>query len=665
MGLNGDAHWSHRLPHGVIANLGYTFSRLRTQVRPNFAGNENISGDAGINGNAQDAANWGPPTLVFSSGVVPLTDAVSAFTRNRTDGLAASAQWIHRKHTVTFGGDFRRQEFNEFGQQNPRGTFSFTGVATQASGTSSGVASATTGSDLADFLIGVPDASALAYGNPDKYFRQSVSDLYVTDDWRLRPDLTINAGLRWDYGAPLSELFGRLVNLDVEPGFAAVAPVLGSSPTGPLSGQTYPSSLIRADRLGFQPRVGLSWRPLPASTLVVRAGYGIYDDTSVYLSGTELLAQQSPLSTSVSVSNSASCPLTLANGFRNCAGTTANTFAIDPNFRVGYAQTWQLAVQRDLPGALVMTATYLGIKGTRGMQEFLPNTYAPGETDPCPSCPKGFVYRASNGNSTRESGQVQLRRRLRGGLLASVQYTFSKSLDNDSEVGAQGHITTAGGISTGSAGGSSTSGGASGVGLSPTIAQNWLDLRRGERGLSSFDQRHLMKAQVQYTSGMGLHGGTLLNGWRGRVLKQWTAATVISSGSGLPETPVYYETVPNTGVTGTVRPNLTGTPVYRSSLTPFGYFLNASAFSAPASGQWGTARRNSIIGPSQFSLDESLSRTFKLRDPLNFDLRLDATNLLNHVVFTTWNTTVNSTTFGLPSGVNPTRSLQVTGRFRF
>ncbi len=71
------------------------------------------------------------------------------------------------------------------------------------------------------------------------------------------------------------------------------------------------------------------------------------------------------------------------------------TFAVDPNFRVGYAQAWQLSVQRDLPAALQLTATYLGIKGTRGVQQFLPNTYPVGAANPCPACPSGFVYQTS------------------------------------------------------------------------------------------------------------------------------------------------------------------------------------------------------------------------------------------------------------------------------
>jgi len=651
LGIDTNVNWQHRYLHQVFVLTTYHFTRLRTEVRPQFENRSNVSGQAGITGNDQDATDWGPPALVFSSGISALSDGQSAFNRNRTDSGALRATTTRGRHTITLGGEFRRQEFNQLSQQDPRGVFSFTGAATSATGT----ASSSSGSDLADFLLGVPDTSALAFGNADKYFRQSVYNAYATDDWRVRPELTINAGMRWEYGAPPTELFGRLVNLDIAPGFTAAAPVLGSSPKGSITGSTYPASLLHPDRRGFEPRIGISWRPIPASTLVVRAGYGIYDDSSIYLSSAQSMSQQAPLSTSVSVSNSASCPLTLANGFRDCVGTTADSFAVDPNLYVGYAQVWQLSAQRDLPAALVMTASYLGTKGTHGMQEFLPNTYAPGATNPCPLCPLGFVYRTSGGNSTREAATLQLRRRLRSGLTASVSYTYAKAVDDDAQVGAQGHITasSAASASSGSSSGQSTG--------SPTIAQNWLNLR-GERGLSTFDQRHALAAQLQYTTGMGMGGGTLLTGWRGRAFKEWTVQTRISAASGLPETPIYLEAVPGTGFTGTIRPNLTGAQVRQSS---GGTFLNAAAYTAPVAGQWGTAGRDSITGPNQFSLDTALSRTFRLKDPFNLDIRLDATNLLNHGVFTAWNATVNSTTFGLPAAANPMRSIQVTGRLRF
>ena len=184
---------------------------------------------AGIGGNNQDPRNWGPPNLTFSSGISGLGDANSAFNRNRTDAMNVNVSTNYRRHNFIFGGDFRRQEFNEF-----CATESARQICIYRSGDAAGrqlppARSTTTGSDVADFLLGIPDTSAISFGNPDKYFRQSVYDLYFTDDWRLLPELSINAGVRWDYGAPLTELFGRLANIDVSPGFSNMAPVIANS----------------------------------------------------------------------------------------------------------------------------------------------------------------------------------------------------------------------------------------------------------------------------------------------------------------------------------------------------------------------------------------------------------------------------------------------------
>jgi hypothetical protein len=653
LGLNFSANWNHTLGHQIYNNAGYRFSRLRTAVTPQFAGRTNISGNAGIHaqtattpGNLQDATDWGPPTLVFSSGIASLTDGESSRNRNETNAVSDTVTYLHRKHNYTGGADLRRQEFNVLSQQNPRGTYTFTGTYAQAS------VGPATGSDFADFLLGVPDTSVIAFGNADKYLRQSVYDLFVNDDWRLRPELTLSLGLRWDYGTPVTELKGRLVNLNTGANFATVSPVLGSAPGG------LPTSLVRPDKRGFEPRLGLSWRPVPADSLVIRAGYGIYDDTSVYQAIATAMDQQSPLSTSVNESyNAATCAITLANGFIPCAGTTTYSFGVDPNFRVGYAQIWNLSAQRDLPGALVASVTYTGTKGTRGVQEDLPNSYAVGATNPCPSCQSGYVYRSSNGNSTRESGQVQLRRRLRSGFTATLQYTYSKSIDDDAALGGQGPV--AAGTATQSQ-------------PSVQIAQNWLDLR-AERSLSTFDQRHLLNVQLQYTSGMGKPGGMMMTGWRGTLLKEWTLLSSITAGSGLPETPVYLVATPGTGITGNLRPSLTGAPIYAGTA---GHHLNVAAYTAPLTGQYGNAGRDSITGPGQFTLTGGVQRTFRLKDNLNLDLRVDATNLLNHVVFTSWNNDIPQTaqgqsastdtsTFGLPASTNAMRSLQTTIRLRY
>jgi hypothetical protein len=645
LGLTSSVNWSHRFSPRLGTTLGYKFSRLSTRSTPYWENRLNVSGVAGIHGNNQDAMNWGPPSISFSSGIYGLSDAQASFNRNRTEAISPSAQWSHRGHNLSFGIDFRRQEFNYLQQQNARGSFAFSG--------------ATTGSDLADFLIGIPYTSALSTGNADKYLRESVYDAYVSDDWRVSPQFTLNVGLRWEYGAPITELKNRLVNLDITPGFAAVTPVVAGTPLGPLTGQQLPNSLVKPDKTHVQPRVGLSWRPIPGSSLVVHAGYGIYADTSVYQSAALQLAQQAPFAKSLSVQNSAACPLTLANGFNACSTTTADLFAVDPNFRVGYAQTWNVSAQKDLPGSLQGTLSYLGIKGTRGNQEFFPNSYALGGV--ATGAPVGFAYLTSNGNSTREQGQAQLRRRLHNGLTASVQYTYSKSVDNDAALGGQGPVTP---------GATTTS--ASNV----AYAQDWRNLR-AERSRSTFDQRHLVNATLQYTTGMGIGGHSLMNGWRGAAYKEWTVQTTLSVGSGLPETPIYGLALPGTGHTGNLRPDVTGASLYQSSP---GYFLNASAYTAPVAGRFGTAGRNSITGPSQFTMNASASRTFRLNHRFNLDARVDATNVLNHVTYTAYNTlllfgqqtaaagtpvTQTNSQFGAPSSTNGMRSLQTTVRVRF
>ncbi|HEX3636248.1 MAG TPA: hypothetical protein VHV99_12285, partial [Paraburkholderia sp.] len=510
-----------------------------------------------INGVDTDPAFWGPPALGFNSGLYGLSDGPNSNTRNLTQSINVEVQWNRSRHNVAVGGDFRRQEFNYRDQSNARGTFTF-----NASATNGGVTTA--GSDLADMLLGIPDTSKIAFGNPDKYLRQSVYDLYARDDFRVNPEFSINAGVRWEYGAPITETKGRLANLNVGSGFSSVSPVVGSNPTA-----GFPSSLVRPDKSGIAPNVGIAWRPISGSSLLIRAGYQISHDTSVYQSSAYSMATQAfatPLTTSASLNN-ATCLLSLTQGFPSCPSITSDTFAIDPNFRVGYVQIWQLSAQRDLPASLQAVVTYRGTKGTRGVQEFLPNTcpYSSVSTA-CTSAPTGYVFRTSNGNSTREEGIATLRRRLRSGFTANLTYTFSKSIDDDYSFG-----------------------GGTGTGVNPQVAQDWLHPER-QRGLSTFDQRHLLAAQVQYTTGMGIGGRSLMSGWKGALYKEWTLLTSITAGSGLPETPLDPVAVPGTGYSGIIRAHYTGAPVY---VTSPGRFLNPAAFTAPADGQWGDARRNS------------------------------------------------------------------------
>lgn len=625
--LDSAVNWQHRFSQVLSARIRYQYNWQSTDVTPFFANRINVSGQAGIFGNNQDASNWGPPSLTFASGIAGLRTAQFGTNDTITHGFGVEVLKTIPRHSITIGTDFRPQHVNVVSQQDPRGTFSFTGAAT--------------GSDLADFLLGIPATSSIAFGNAEKELRANNADAYVVDDWRVTPTLTVNAGVRWEFESPFTEIGNRLVNLDVAPGFTAATAVLAADGVGGTTGQRYPTSLLRPDWRGVQPRLGVAWRPVAGSSLVLRGGYGIYRNTNVYQSLALLLAQQPPFSKTQSVANSLSAPFTLADPFSAANVATPNTFAVDPDFRVASVQNWQMSAQRDLAGSLTIIGTYLGTKGSHLMQEFLPNTYPAGAQNPCPSCPIGFVYLTSGGSSLRNAGQIQLRRRLRNGLTATAQYTLAKATDN-----AAAFLRAVDGVQTSAAG---------------FVAQDWRDLD-AERGPSAFDQRHQVVGEVQYTTGMGVAGGGLIDGLRGRLLKGWTVLAQLNAGSGLPQTPIYLTTVPGTGVTGTVRAALTGAPV---DDIPRGYYANPAAYTAPAPGQWGNAGRNSITGPAQFSLNGGLSRSFLLNNRLTLDWRLDATNLLNRVTYSSINVIVGSPQFGLPIQANTMRRLQTTARLRF
>jgi len=431
----------------------------------------------------------------------------------------------------------------------------------------------------------------------------------------------------------VTELYDRMVNLDIAPGFTAAVPVEAGQ-TGPYSGQLG-DGLIHADRNNFSPRIGFAWRPMGNSSMVVRGGYGIYYNTSVLNLVASNLAQQPPFAQTLSASTSAANPLNIQSGFLLASNEQGiGTYAVDPDYKIGYAQTWTLSVQHDLPFGMFGTIGYLGTKGTRLDQEFLPNSEPPGL--PKSLLPTGFIYETSNGDSIYHAAQFQLVRRFRSGLGAYLNYQFSKSIDN-AGTGGRGQGNT-------------------------PVAQNWLDLS-AERGLSSFDSRHNLSFQLQYSTGMGAAGGTLLKGWKGVLYRDWTISTSITLHSGNPFTAIVggsRSQVAGTAVAGTVRADASGLPIEAA-----GMLFNTAAFFAPPAGEWGDAGRNTIPGPTTFYLNGALGRVFRLGERRSIDLQFQAQNVLNHVTITNWSTVLGAADYGLATGAAGMRKLTIMLRFRF
>jgi hypothetical protein len=533
---------------------------------------------------------------------------------------------------------YRRMQLNTRTDQNARGTFTFSGLSTSAFN-AQGQPVANTGYDFADLLLGLPQSSSVRFGDTSTYFRASAWSAYGMDDWRLRPNLTLNLGLRYEYFTPFREKYNHIANLDIAPNFTGVAVVLPEQ-AGPWSG-AFPAGLVNPDKNNFSPRVAMAWRPFPKKQTQIRAGYGIFYNGSIYNQFPQRLAAQPPFASTATVNTSLARPLTLQNGFATVPSQTiTNTYAVDPNYKVGYAQTWNLSMQQSLPHSLVVELGYLGTKGTRLDIQRMPNRAAPGSPLTAEQRRQignavGFTYDSSQGNSIYHAGQARFTRRFSKGISANATYLYSKSIDNASSLGGGGAV----------------------------VAQNDQDLR-AERGISSFNQRHTLNLFYVLSSPVAESGGLLHgSGWSLRMLKDWTISGGITAGSGTPLTARVLGNVSDTGGTGAVgsgRADATGLPLYEGA-----GFFNLAAFAIPPSGRFGNAGRNTIDGPRRFSANLSLSRSFRIDDRRRMEFRVDSQNFLNHASYTGLGTVVNALNYGLPTATSGMRTVNATLRVRF
>ena len=638
-GLSAQAGWSHSFAPRFNNNASVTLSRNTNQTTPFFAYGNNVAETLGIQGTSQDPINYGPPNLSFTN-FGGLSDSSASLTRNQTVTFTDALTYVYkRKHNLAFGFTYNRLEQNSLTYQNARGAYSFSGLATSEIGPD-GQPVANTGFDFADFLLGSPQSATLRYGSDNNYFRSWSTAWYAQDDFRVLPNLTLNFGLRYEYFAPYTELYGNLANLILPPGFigtaalATAADSLGS-----------PSSLVHGSPNDYSPRFGFAWRPWPKHSTTIRGGYSIFYSGSPYAQIVSQLASQPPFATTVSLSTSAAQPLTIQEGFLaqpSAANGLTNTYAIDPNFKLAYAQQWVLAIQNTLPHGFVIETEYLGTKGTHlGVYE-QPNQ-APIGTSVLNAQQQlqivnaaSLNYQTDGANSSFNAGQVRITRRFQRGMSFNALYTYSKSIDNASS------FTGAGG----------------------TLVQ-FIDNWNLERGLSNTDQRHRLTLNYTLSSPVGVNGMMRNGGWKTAMLAGWTLNGAFTAASGTPLTAKVAGNLSNiggTGVLGTSRAQATGLAITGGS----GQYFDLAAFTAPPDGQYGDAGSNTIPGTVQMSLNMSLNRAFRLGESRRqLQLRLSANNAFNHVVITGFGTTVNSATYGLATAASATRTVNLLLRFNF
>jgi hypothetical protein len=633
-GTNVTLGWTRNISPTVISNFQIRFNRSYSEANPYFSSLPDISAELGIAGTSTNPLNGGPPTLNFTN-FGALSDGVPTLTRNQAQGFTEGLNWIKGLHNLSIGGGYTRADLSTQTDPNGRGTLNFTGAAT--SEISNGQVVAGTGYDLADFLLGMPQSSSIQYGQQTNYFLQDQWNLYAQDEWKVRSNLTLTLGLRYEYFAPLTEKYGRIADLLISPGFNSVTVVTPATPGEP-------GGLVHPDYKNFSPRTALAWKiPRSKQSTILRAGYGIYYNGQIYNSFIQQLAKQPPFAVASAVNSSAGNVLSYANAFQTATTQqVTNTYAIDPNYRTPYASTWNISIQRELGKGFFADVTYLGTKGTRLDVKTQPNEPPPGsvlslEQENQLGNAVGFIYDQSNGDSIFHALQLRLNRRFTRGLSFQGFYQWGKSIDDSSTFGGAGNITT--------------------------TAQNWLDLS-AERGLSNFDIRHQFTMSFVWTSpiaGPGSH--VAADGKVGRLLKDWQISGTITAQTGMPLTARVLgnaQQLAQTSGVGSERASATGEPIEAGS-----GFFNMAAFAVPATGTYGDAGRNTIPGPGLCSVNAALARSFTLSERRRLEFRLETTNSLNNVNYTNLYTVVNAANYGLASSAGAMRTLQAVVRFRF
>lgn len=644
---NVDLSLIHNWSSHFVEDSHLNWSRNRIQLLSDNAYVNDVAGDLGITGISTQPIDYGIPQISFTN-FSSLNDPVPSLVRDQTLRYNDGLTWVHKNHTLKFGGEVRRIQLNTASDPTPRGDFIFTGLMTSQLD-SNGQPEANTGNDLADFLLGLPYNTKTQYGNPNSYFRSWGFVAYAQDDWRVQKRFTAFYGLRYEAVTPLVELYNQIANLDLNATATAVD-VVTPGEAGAYDG-AYPRALVHGDYNNWAPRIGIGWDPGVKPRTIVRAGYSVFYNESAYNTlAQSYLAYEPPFSVAQNWITSGSQVLTLQNGFPGTAQTSGTTIlnagGIDPFYRDGHAQIWMLGTETSLTQDWLLDLTYTGTAG--GDLDLLraPNRAPLGtpptetQTDLAIPYATSFYYDQSGAHSLYNALQVRVVHRYTHGLSFQGVYTFGKSLDNASTIG----------------------------GTSAIVVQQDGNYA-AEYGRSSFDVRH----QVRFFSVWELPFGERHRygdrGWAEHVFGNWRLQNIITWQSGLPETVLLGGVASDngTGASYSLRAEQVGNPNYGLCGGSQANFFNAAAFVTPPLGVYGNEPRGAVNGPCSFDWNASLAKSFRYgpEQRHHVDVRWEVQNVGNHVNFSGISTLLGSSTFGRITSAGTMRTMDVMLRYNF
>jgi len=635
-----------------VANAGITGFE-ETQINPSFP-YITITGGASFNGSG--------------NGSLPKSNRI------RTWQYSDTVTYSGGKHEVFMGFGLYHQRHTFYNGQGQEGVFNFSNKYT--------------GSGLADFLSGYPASVVRAfpislYGSIGNWYTS-----FVQDNWRIRPDLTLNIGLRYehtpfyngvngqnsavDYSTgkiivPMRN--GQVYNTNAQPEIPLLLPLF-SDRLESSEDLKLPESLRKSGPGIFAPRVGFAYRVHGQDNTVIRAAYGlfpIYFDSNMSLQWTKVV----PFEVTQTVNNGSTTPtFNFQNPFNGqaivapnptpgaaCPGTTVayascltpNVYSAPRTLQHTYMHQYSLAVQRQLMNNLSLEVSYVGNRTVHNQLISVPdNVPQPGAGTiqtrrPYPQWGQ-FSLGLTNGTANYNALQAKVEKRYSNGFQILASYAYSKCLDNGTSQSAP--IT---------------------IGLYPL-----------NYSVCDIDLRHVLTISSVYALPFG-HGRMFLNHSNAIVnslLGGWEVAGIYTARSGLPYTPVVGSDVANTGVGGQ-RPMRLGTPV--QPRTPTCWFFDSNnksctalapgatnAFVAAPQYTYGTSGRNILFGDGLVQLDATLKKVFQIHEALNTELRLEAFNVANHPTFANPSATIGTSSTGsVTSTLNANRTLQAAIKINF